>query len=63
MIAIYCMTLIFALYNSYFFVWRQKRYKNWIISAFYIFSVLVLIFRICYFMESVVFFTLVKKHE
>ena len=63
MIGIYVMTLLFLLYNSFAFLLKQKRYKNWLISIFYILSIFVLVFRICYYAESVKFFAQLKQHE
>ena len=58
MIAVFACTLIFTLYNVVRFVICQKRYKNWLIFAFYFFSVFVLSFRILYYIEVLYFFSL-----
>ena len=45
LVAIYLMTLIFTVYNISAYLIRQRRYKNWLITIFYIFCVIVLISR------------------
>ena len=49
MLGIYVLTLVIAIHNIYCYLYKQERYKNWLISIFYIFSSLVLAFRICYY--------------
>ena len=59
MMAIFAGTLVFALYNVVRFVICQKRYKNWLIFAFYFFSVFVLSFRILYYITVVQYYSLI----
>ena len=35
-----------AIYNSYYFLYKQKRYRIYFISVFYVFAYLVILFRI-----------------
>ena len=62
MLCIYLLTLVFALLNIYFFVIKQKRYKNWLITIFYIFSFLVLAFRICYYCAVLTIYAEMETH-
>ena len=59
MIVIFGLTLIFTIYNILVFLIVQKRYKNWLVTVFYTFSFLVLIFRICYFSQVMRFYSLI----
>jgi len=58
MLACYVVTLAFTLYNVFAFVIKQRRYKNWLISIFYVLCLLVLIFRIGYYCEVNVWYSL-----
>ena len=46
MMAIFIATLCFTVHNIIVFLIRQKRYRNWLVTVFYIFSILVLVTRI-----------------
>ena len=61
MIIIFGLTLIFTIYNTFVFLVAQKRYKNWLVTVFYAFSFMVLIFRICYFSQCMTFFSLLDN--
>ena len=49
MISCYIVVLCFVLFNIWVFVIFQKRYKNWLISVFYILSFLIIVYRLCYY--------------
>ncbi len=63
MLCIYLLTLTFAIYNIYTFLVKQKRYKNWLITIFYIFSFLVLAFRICYYCAVLKIYAEMEEHN
>ena len=63
MIAIYTLTLIFTIHNIVQYIWRQRRYKNWLISLFYILSVIVLVSRIFYFSYVLNFYALIDAEK
>ena len=45
----YGITLILLLYNTYWYIYRQKRYKSYFVLSFYIFSIIILVTRfLCY---------------
>ena len=46
---IYSVTLIFAMHNIIQYLIKQKRYKTWLVTLFYILSLTVLISRMCQF--------------
>ena len=56
MIVIYLSTLGFTIYNVRAYLIRQKRYKNWLITVFYILSFLVLCFRVCYYSQLICYY-------
>ena len=58
MISLYFLTLGFTLYNTVRFVFGQQRYKNWLITVFYVLSIFVLTFRLAYYFEVNKFFAL-----
>ena len=43
---LYMFLLALALYNTYFFLYRQKRWKIYFISVFYGFAYIVIIVRL-----------------
>ena len=43
---LYFGLLTMALYNSYFFLYRQKRYRIYFIMVFYVFAYIVILMRI-----------------
>ena len=56
MILFMTATLLFAVYNVIAFLVKQRRYKKWLVSAFYFFSLAVLFFRICYYATILSFY-------
>ena len=44
-ISVYVVALVFATYNIIVFVIMQRKYKNWLISIFYLLTLMVLISR------------------
>lgn len=58
----YVLTLLFLLYNSSVFLIRQKRYKNWLISLFYVLSFLVIVCRIGYYAEVLRMYAVIEDH-
>lgn len=44
-ITVYVVALVFATYNIIVFVIMQRKYKNWLISIFYLLTLIVLISR------------------
>ena len=45
--SVYTVTLIFVAFNIYKFIILQKRYKNFLITIFYVLSIAVIVARIC----------------
>lgn len=45
-LVLYVGLLAMALYNSYFFLYRQKRYRIYFIMVFYVFAYIVILMRI-----------------
>ena len=43
---VYTLLLAMAMYNTYFFLYRQKRYRIYFITVFYVLAYLVLLFRL-----------------
>ena len=44
-VIIYTLLLAMAIYNTYFFLYRQKRYRIYFITVFYVLAYLVILFR------------------
>ena len=57
MLAVFSITLCFTIYNIVVFLGMQKRHKNWLITVFYIFSVIVLVMRIIEFIFLLQFYS------
>ena len=55
LICVYVMTLWFALANLYRFLIKQKWYTTWLVTFFYILSIMVLTTRIAQYCESIQF--------
>ena len=43
---VYTLLLGIAIYNTYFFLYRQKRYRIYFITVFYVLAYLVILFRL-----------------
>ena len=55
MLSIYTLVLLFTFFNSFKYLIKQSRYHNFMITIFYIFSVIVLIFRMLFYGTLLVF--------
>ena len=45
-VIVYTLLLAMAIYNTYFFLYRQKRYRIYFITVFYVLAYLVILFRL-----------------
>ena len=45
-VIIYTLLLSMAIYNTYYFLYRQKRYRIYFITVFYVLAYLVILFRL-----------------
>ena len=45
-VIVYTLLLAMAIYNTYFFLYKQKRYRIYFITAFYVLAYLVILFRL-----------------
>ena len=61
LISIYILTIFFALYNIIMYLWKQKRYSTWLMTFFYLFSLMVLITRISQYCYSIKFNNFMKN--
>ena len=55
MILIYLVVLCFTVFNTYRYLYQQRRYKNWLVTVFYVFSFIVLLSRLMYYIMLIVF--------
>ena len=53
MIVIFILTILFTAYNIYYYLWKQSRYKTWLVSFFYILATIVLSARLTQYFFSV----------
>ena len=63
MIAIYACTFSFAIYNIIMFLVKQRRYKNALVSIFYALSLMVLAFRMCYYIAVIDLYTELNEYR
>ena len=45
-VIVYTLLLAMAIYNTYFFLYRQKRHRIYFITVFYVLAYLVILFRL-----------------
>ena len=45
LLMIYTLTLFFAIYNIMMYLVKQKRYSTWLVTLFYVLSVIILVTR------------------
>ena len=57
-IMIYVFTITFTIYNIVEYLWKQQRYRTWLVTFFYILAIIVLTTRLAQY-----FFTLVLNHD
>ena len=63
LLGVYSLTFIFAVYNVVAYLWLQRRYKNWLISGFYILSLIVLILRMVQYAYILQLYGLIQDHK
>ena len=63
LLSVFGLTLCFAIYNITVFLVIQRRYKNWLITIFYVFSCIVLITRMCEYGFLLQFYGRIKIFE
>ena len=57
------LTLVFAVYNTIAYIYCQGRFKNWLISLFYLLSIMVLVSRIVYYSYVLNLYSLIDKEK
>ena len=63
LILVYIFTLMFAFYNIYAYLWKQQRYRTWLVTFFYILAIIVLTTRLAQYMFSIYLNTLLIDKE
>ena len=62
MLGVYTIVLAYTIYNIVAYLCYQKRYKNWLISAFYFLSVLVLLARMSQYSFTILMYHSFENH-
>lgn len=57
------LVLCFTLFNIVVFLGIQRRYKNWLITVFYVFSVIVLVMRMMQYIYLLKFYGEIQDIE
>ena len=55
-VIVYLSLLIFAIYNTYYILYRQKRYTIYFITVFYVLTYLVTLFRLALALQLIIIF-------
>lgn len=51
---VWVFTLVFTFYNIYAYLWKQQRYRTWLVTFFYLLAVIVLTTRLAQYIYSIV---------
>ena len=60
---VYLGLLIFAIYNTFYFLYRQKRYTIYFITVFYVLTYLVTVFRLALALQQIIIFYDYEKYK
>lgn len=55
MLSIYSGVFVFTILNIFRYLIKQGRYRNWLITVFYAFSVIVLVTRMLFYICLIIF--------